>query len=615
MFPGRVSEGDRNTLPPISALSAHSNEFHRAESQGLAVGARALRAPPTKAEPPFDDPMRGRMPPTSLEHHRTPPNPILQRPQHELEPFRVGTLSQPGDDAYGPPSNANFGYTGPPPPFRRDLERGSPVSDEVAWRSRDRPHSRFGAKESYSPHMFSALHATQEDGKAWPRSLDDPHRSRMPAPSAPMDEDESWRTGFTPRDRPDMHPEALAHERAREDERWRDERGARHMYPHEAGHGHPPMPSHPRDVRGGVRPLDVDGAEDGRRIRRRATSSLAEEECDSQRYRLPGPRPYGQGTYSPPDLSSRSTVHEQAPTRPGMLAGMDPPRPASTLGVTPSAHVVASAPPTPAAATANTVNANRRVAHLLSEQKRRESINTGFEDLRQAIPACRDGQDSKATILKRALEYIRELESIVERQQRPSLEGHPLGGYSNRSPPDDKDNLRRFGRPGGDEGHRGTSSGRQATGSGSSNSDAGSGHRIGGLPSNAFVGGPNGYTPAYTSRNGNQYPPYGSPTPMQAFNAPSEAGIRALNGSSAARGPMAGRRDEDLDEGRCSPSRRRVSDGDKDNVQRSPAGANYIITNSTSTKSLLVRSPTLEKPRDWHSHLDNKSLVDSAVRV
>jgi hypothetical protein len=93
-----------------------------------------------------------------------------------------------------------------------------------------------------------------------------------------------------------------------------------------------------------------------------------------------------------------------------MMHGMEPPRPASSLGVMnrggmpgdvpgPATAVAATAGP----AAASSVNANRRVAHLLSEQKRRESINTGFEDLRQAIPACRDGQDSKATILKRAL--------------------------------------------------------------------------------------------------------------------------------------------------------------------------------------------------------------------
>ncbi len=115
-----------------------------------------------------------------------------------------------------------------------------------------------------------------------------------------------------------------------------------------------------------------------------------------------------------------------------MMHGMEPPRPASSLGVmnrggmAGDVPVAASAVGAAGPAAASSVNANRRVAHLLSEQKRRESINTGFEDLRQAIPVCRDGQDSKATILKRALEYIRELESVVERQHRGPLEAHAL---------------------------------------------------------------------------------------------------------------------------------------------------------------------------------------------
>lgn len=313
-----------------------------------------------------------------------------------------------------------------------------------------------------------------------------------------------------------------------------------------------------------------------------------------------------------------------------MLAGMEPPRPASSLGVMnqggmPHAPIAPSSATSQAPTTANTVNANRRVAHLLSEQKRRESINTGFEDLRQAIPACRDGQDSKATILKRALEYIRELESVVDRQHRQPYESHALGGYSNRSPPDDKDDLRRFGRPGGDEERRGSNSGRQMAGSSGSSGEAGHGPRIGGLPSNAYGGAPNGYPSAHNPQHlARGHPSYASPKlPLSTFNAPMEpvrgmheqARSESTNGSNDRRGSMGKRWAEDSDEGQRSPSRRRVSDGDKEDVQRSPAGPNYMIAHNAQPRAALLRSPTLDKPRDWHSGLDNRSLVDSAVRA
>ena len=308
------------------------------------------------------------------------------------------------------------------------------------------------------------------------------------------------------------------------------------------------------------------------------------------------------------------------------MAGMEPPRPASTLGGV-AANASAPGGSTPQTATpAATVNANRRVAHLLSEQKRRESINTGFEDLRQAIPACRDGQDSKATILKRALEYIRELESVVERQHRPVLESHMLGGYSNRSPPDDKDDLRRFGRP-GEEGRRGPGSGRQMTGgsSGSSSSDAGTVPRIGGLPSNAY--GSSAPGPGYTSSPASSSAPprmreYRSCDSLR-FSPPAANGVRAesntrlVNGSEEVRDQPVKRWAAESDEGQRSPSRRRVSHGDDEVQQRSPPGPHYSIARPGvhHKRSPLMRSPQMDHVRDWHTRLDNKSLVDSAVRV
>lgn len=614
MFLDRSSEGERNTLPTISSLSSHNDHFRRSDPhmRGEDNSAnRSLRAPLTKAESMYDDPMR--RPSSALDHHRTPPAGLLPHPQREMEPIRKPPFPQSAQEAYGasanPPQYARSGP--PPPPFHRDLERGSPVSDEGAWRSsHERPDPRFAPKDAYSPHMTSAPYAARDEARPafGPHSSEDPHRPRMPAPPSNMRDDGPWRVASTSRDRADMHPDLLAHERAREEElRWREERGGRPIYPYDQGSGYPSMGLYSHDPRSAGRPLDPDLMDDGRRIRRRATSSLADDDAAAQRYPPRGARPYGSDAYSPPESRSHSTALTQANMRPGMLAGMEPPRPASTLGVMPTASTAASAAPVQPASTTNAVNANRRVTHLLSEQKRRESINTGFEDLRQAIPACRDGQDSKASILKRALDYIRELESVVKRQHRPSFENGAIGGgYSNRSPPDDKDDFRCFGRPSSDEERRGPN--RQMTGSSSSSSEAGPGPRIGGLPSNAYgPGAANGYPPIHGgSHHLRGYPQYGPPH-LPPVPHPSMNAARNMNGAPAKRWA------EDSDEGQRSPSRRRVSDGEEGNVERSPVGANYV-TAIAPPRSPLLRSPALEKPRDW-DRLDNKSLVDSAVRV
>ncbi|CAG8610478.1 13184_t:CDS:2, partial [Ambispora gerdemannii] len=66
---------------------------------------------------------------------------------------------------------------------------------------------------------------------------------------------------------------------------------------------------------------------------------------------------------------------------------------------------------------------NRRLAHILSEQKRRENINSGFEELKNIVPMCRGHGDSKAVILRKAVRYIQNLEFELEklRQQSGSL--------------------------------------------------------------------------------------------------------------------------------------------------------------------------------------------------
>ncbi len=56
----------------------------------------------------------------------------------------------------------------------------------------------------------------------------------------------------------------------------------------------------------------------------------------------------------------------------------------------------------------------RRHLHILSEQRRRESINGGFVWLKNAVPATRGSHDSKAAVLRKAVSYIEGLEYELE---------------------------------------------------------------------------------------------------------------------------------------------------------------------------------------------------------
>ncbi|KAF9425236.1 hypothetical protein BGZ94_007724 [Podila epigama] len=58
---------------------------------------------------------------------------------------------------------------------------------------------------------------------------------------------------------------------------------------------------------------------------------------------------------------------------------------------------------------------SRRLAHILSEQKRREKINGGFEELKRVVPDCAHNPDSKATILRKAVDYILQLEEEIRK--------------------------------------------------------------------------------------------------------------------------------------------------------------------------------------------------------
>lgn len=52
----------------------------------------------------------------------------------------------------------------------------------------------------------------------------------------------------------------------------------------------------------------------------------------------------------------------------------------------------------------------RRANHIASEQKRRNTIRTGFKDLTDIIPTLKNINNSKSTILFKAAEYIKHLE-------------------------------------------------------------------------------------------------------------------------------------------------------------------------------------------------------------
>lgn len=81
----------------------------------------------------------------------------------------------------------------------------------------------------------------------------------------------------------------------------------------------------------------------------------------------------------------------------------------------------------------------RRISHLNSEKKRRESIKGGMDALLELVPGCRDVRLSKANVLREAREYIlelrggfREMEEEIERQRRENEDlrraiGSPLG--------------------------------------------------------------------------------------------------------------------------------------------------------------------------------------------
>jgi len=76
-------------------------------------------------------------------------------------------------------------------------------------------------------------------------------------------------------------------------------------------------------------------------------------------------------------------------------------------------------------------SAGKRSSHNQVERKYRETLNSGLERLRLAVPAVREGnfpatangKPSKAQVLEGAISYIRQLEDEVRRKDEETREG------------------------------------------------------------------------------------------------------------------------------------------------------------------------------------------------
>lgn len=119
-------------------------------------------------------------------------------------------------------------------------------------------------------------------------------------------------------------------------------------------------------------------------------------------------------------------LHQQQQQHPTVIAyesgASGNPPPISSAAITPTSSPLGSGNLATAMATSAT---SRRQAHIASEQKRRQSINEGFEDLRRCVPNCTNAGDSKAVILRKAVNYLRQLHNENARL-KAHLAGHPM---------------------------------------------------------------------------------------------------------------------------------------------------------------------------------------------
>lgn len=114
----------------------------------------------------------------------------------------------------------------------------------------------------------------------------------------------------------------------------------------------------------------------------------------------------------------------------------NPPPPASDssailVQVSQSPSIALTAPTT----ISSTSSSSRRHAHILSEQRRRENINGGFQLLKNSVPFCKGTQDSKAMILKKAVDYIVSLEQELSQLRYQDPNYHYQMMNSSHAPP------------------------------------------------------------------------------------------------------------------------------------------------------------------------------------
>lgn len=151
----------------------------------------------------------------------------------------------------------------------------------------------------------------------------------------------------------------------------------------------------------------------------------------------------------PPPPTSSLPYMIQPDTKPAPTPAGPTTTTATTTTTTTSQPAIALTAPTTISSTSSS---SRRHAHILSEQRRRENINGGFQLLKNSVPFCKGTQDSKAMILKKAVDYIATLEQelnqlryqdnyhyqMMNRQQQQQMPGQPqppLPGQQLPGPP------------------------------------------------------------------------------------------------------------------------------------------------------------------------------------
>lgn len=100
----------------------------------------------------------------------------------------------------------------------------------------------------------------------------------------------------------------------------------------------------------------------------------------------------------------------------------------------------------------------KRVNHIASEQKRRNTIRMGFKEMTEIIPTLKNINNSKSTILFKAVEYIKHLdkrnrslkEKITSLQMRMKVEGrmaeHQSNYYRNSNSSNSNSNTERYNK-------------------------------------------------------------------------------------------------------------------------------------------------------------------------